>query len=840
LTCNNQAEANTYFVNLNLPDTIVKADNIGKDSLKVSAKKSTNAIDSKVDYSAKDSIISDLEHKKVYLYGEAVIIYKDMELKAEYIELDLSKNEAFATSVTDSFGITIGRPSFKQGSEEFQSDTMNYNFKTKKGLIKGVKSKQEDGYLHSEITKKQANNVIDLQHGKYTTCDLEHPHFYIALSKAKVIPDDKIITGPAYLVIADIPLPLAVPFGFFPNKRGGVSGILIPAIADEKVRGIGLTNGGYFISMGDYANLSMRGSIYNKGSWNTAVVSTYKKRYKFDGNLQFNYSDLKLGEKGLDNYQNRKEYLIRWVHNEDSKAHPGRRFSAFVNYGSTQFNQYNSVNANEYLSNTTQSSISYSKNWANSPFSFTAGVTHSQNSRDSIVNMSLPNVSLNMGRINPLKRKNKIGESRWYEEIGISYSGNLKNSISQKENLIMQSTSNDFKNGISHSIPVSTSFKLFKYFTVNPSFNYNENWYLNTTKKYWDPNQMVITGVDTSYGGVAEDTINGFARVYNYQYSAALTTKLYGMYQFRKSKVKAIRHVVTPSVSFSYRPDFGNSKWGFYDKYQTDSLGNTATYSRFEDGIFGGAASGKYGSLNFNLGNNLEMKVREKNDTAETYKKVKLLESFNISSSYNVAADSMNWSNISLRGRTNLFNMIDIDFGGTINPYAVDSVGKLINKYEWDKSGRIGRITDATTSVGISLQSIKTAIAGAEKKKEPAKTTDGYANFNAPLNVRIDYSLRYFNDFNNSPSVTQTLRFSADLSLTSKWKIRINSGYDMETKDFTYTSLDIYRDLHCWEMSINMVPFGPRMSYAFKINVKSSILQDLKLEKKRPFIDNSF
>ncbi|RLD62744.1 MAG: LPS-assembly protein LptD, partial [Bacteroidetes bacterium] len=661
-----------YAQNIDSINDTIKTE---QDSI-IRKKKKEPRIDDLIDYSASDSIIFLRSANKLYLYKNAQISYKDVELKADYIELDLEKNEVYATGILDSLKKIIGKPIFKQGSEEFESEKIIYNFKTEKGLIKGVFSKQSGGYLHSETTKKLPTNEICVKNGKYTTCNLEHPHFYIALTKAKVIPDDKIVSGPAYLVIEDIPLyVVGIPFGFFPNTKSRKSGVLIPTYGEEKRRGFYLRNGGWYFGISDYFDLSIRGDIYSKGTWQANVRSRYKKRYKFSGNVDVSYSDLVVSEPGLSDYMKTKQYKVLWRHSQDPKASPNSNFSANVNLGSSSYDKYSSNNNAAYLKNTTQSSVHYDKTFPGTPFNFSANFNHSQNSIDSIVNLTLPEMTFNMKRIFPFKVKNNAGKTKWFEKIGISYSSNLKNTVSVKDtSLFSHKTLDEFKYGIVHKVPVSTSFKLLKYFTVSPSLNYTERWYFTYLNKY-------INEADTT---LVTDTLNGFNRVFDYSYNAALNTQIYGMYQFKKSFVKAIRHRITPSVTLSYRPDFSNEKWGYYKK---DPLDSTKTYSVYSNGIYSAPGSGKSGLVNFNVANNIEMKIKSKKDTVTGTKKIVLIENLSFSTSYNMLADSLRWSKIRISGRTKLFKRLDINYSANLDPYILksDSTGNMVNynRFEW-------------------------------------------------------------------------------------------------------------------------------------------------------------
>jgi len=821
-----------------IPDTLKNKSIITKnnstDSLKVSVKKKKNTqkVDAPINYSSNDSVNFDIAHKKVYLFGSAVVKYKDITLEADYIELDLENNIVFATGVADSSGMTKGSPHFKQGNEEYNAKKITYNFKTKKGIITGVITEQSGGFLHSEKTKRLANGEICIKNGKFTTCDLEHPHYYIDLTKAKLIPNDKIVSGPAYLVIEDVPLPLGIPFGFFPNNKKHTSGIIIPEYGEEENRGFFLRKGGYYLALNDYVHFKLLGDIYSHGSWGANLVSQYKKRYKFSGAFDIAYQNIKI----LDNDIPQRTYWFKWNHRQDPKSHPSNTFTANVNMGSSTYNLYNSVNTSNHLKNTMQSSISYSKRWKN--FNYSANLRHSQNTLDSTINLSLPEMAFSMNRIYPFKRKNKVGKTRWYEKIGISYNSNLKNTIHvHEDSLFNPAIIDNFKNGIKHYIPVSTSLKAFKYFTFSPSFSYTERWYLQTVERFWN---------DTANKSDIKN-VNGFKRSGDYIVSAPLSTKLYGMYMLKHGPVKALRHVITPMVSFSYRPDFSNNKWKYYYDYRTDTLGNTRKYSIFERGIYGSPPSGKYGALNFNLGNNIEMKVRNRKDTVTGTKKIKLLESLSFNSSYNLAADSLNWSKISVSGRTNILRIINVTFSANIDPYSLDNNGSIINKFEWNENKKIGRLTDFNIATGFRF-SPKNNTKKSKIKSEaykasvlvaglPSNYLDYYVDFDIPWSLNINYNYRYSKPAFEK-TITQTFNFSGDVNLTGKWKIGFRSGYDIVKKDFTYTSIDIYRDLHCWEMSFNWIPYGFYKSYNFKINVKASILQDLKINKRRSYTDN--
>lgn len=792
--------------------------------------------------SAKDSLIYSMDGKKVYMFGEASVKYQNLELTAAYIEFNMETKEVFAMGLPDSTGKILNRPVFKEGSQTFRMEKMTYNFDTKRAIITEVITQEADGFLHSKQTKKMEDNTVNIAGGKYTTCDLDHPHFYIAISKAKVIPNDRLVMGPAYLVIADVPFPLGIPFGFFPNTKGRASGILMPEYGEEDRRGFFIRRGGFYWGISDYVDLTLLGGIYTGGSWTFNSRSTYRKRYKYSGGFSFDYSHNVFGEKGFDDYRKDNAYSLNWSHTQDPKASPNSTFRARVNMSSPSHNRYNPQTIDNFLSNQLNSSVSYSKVWAGTPFSLTASFNHTQNNLDSSITLNLPRVSFNMSRINPFKRKSAIGEPLWYEKISLSYSGDLDNSVSTKTNLLFrEETLGIMKNGVQHKIPVSTSFNVLNYINLSPSVNYSEYWYLSTIEKRWDETERKVF----------VDTIPGFKRAWQYSTSVSASTKVYGMFAFSsKSKVQAIRHVISPSVSLGYRPDFGAAHYGFFKEVQVDTTGRKRPYSIFENSVFGGPSAGKSGSIGFALGNNLEMKVKSDKDTTTNFKKIKLIESFGLNASYNLLADSMKLSPIGFSARTTLFEVVSIDAGGTLNPYAQDSKGFDYNKFLVNDNGKLARLTNFRVSVGMSLKSSKkesaTGGSAAGAMLDAGGDSFGGAfgetvstgfsessipDFSIPWNLRIDYSYNYSKP-QNQKNISQALSFSGDLSLTKNWKIGFRSGYDFKMNKLTTTSLNVYRDLHCWEMRISIVPIGYLKSYSFQINVKSAMLQDLKLTKR--------
>ena len=811
---------------------------------------------------AEDSLLYSLDGKMVFLYGDAVVKYENMELTAAYIEYNIETSVVFAQGMPDSTGNIVGKPIFKEGNQVYRMERMNYNFDSKKAKIVGVITEEAGGFLHSQQTKLVDNKTINLSGGKFTTCDLEHPHFYIGITKGKVISGDKLIFGPAYIVLGDVPLPIGLPFGFFPNKKGRSSGVLLPEYGEEQNRGFFLRNGGFYFGLNDYFDLGITGDVYSRGSWALNARSNYRKRYRFSGNFSVAVSENVFGEKGQDDYIKNQSYWLRWSHSQDPKASPNSTFQASVNLGSPNHNKYNARSVDAFLTNTISSSVSYSKVWPGTPFSMSTSMNHTQNNLDSTITLGLPKVSFNMSRIYPLKKKGKIGNPSWYENIGVSLSSRLDNSISTKtDKLFTEESLENFKNGAQHSIPVSTSFNILKYFIISPSVNYTENWYTKTIEKHWDPDSMYIQGGDTLYGRVVTDVVPGFARAWQYNTGVSMNTKIYGMFQFKeRSPIQAIRHVMTPSIGLSYRPDFSQEHYGFYRKVQNDNTGqNFIQYSIFEQSLFGGPGSGKSGMINFSLNNNLEMKVRSSKDTTSNFRKIKVLESLNLNTSYNMLADSMNWTPLTASARTTLFEKFNISLSSTLNPYALDSLGKISKYYQFTENNKPFRLTNARASLSFSLkgggkesgkdtgqqgQMAGGQLIGSESGDPMFGQAIGteysdleYIDFNVPWSLRVDYSFSYSKQY-LTMSTNQSVSFSGDMSLTPKWRIGFSSGYDIKNKKLTTTSLNFYRDLHCWEMRLSVIPIGYLKSFSFNINVKSATLKDLKYNKRQSYQDN--
>lgn len=800
-----------------------------------------------ISYSADDTVYFNLAEKKMYLYKNAVVTYLTTELKADYIEVDMENSIIYASGVPDTAGVLIGKPKFKDGSQEFECLDLKYNLKTKKGFIKEIVTQQGEGYLQAKLTKKVTDSIYCVKNGWYTTCDNhDHPHFYIRMSKAKMIKDKKVVSGFANLYIEDVPLPLAIPFGFFPITKKGTSGILMPTYGEEKARGFNLRDGGYYWFINDYVDLSVTGTIYTNGSWGLNLGSNYRKRYKFNGNFSFSMSRNHTSEKGAPDYSQSKDWALRWTHSQDPKANPYTTFSASVDMSSSSNNYYNATNINDIANQRKQSSISWSKKWPDKPFNITTSFTHNQNSQDTTISLSFPNINFRVSQIYPLRRKERVGKIKWYENIGFTYNAELRNTINTKEYLLGKSFTHiarDWQNGFKHSIPLSTSFNLLKDLSLSPSFTYNGVAYLSSIRK----GDWVADSTMPNNGYIPIDTIYGlhYAHDYNTSISLSYNPTIYGMYQFKPdSKVFAIRHVIRPSATASYAPKLGIDPDNYYRSY-IDNNGNEVRYSIFEGKLYGtpmgSERSQQSGNLNLSVDNNVEMKVRNDQDTTgkEEFKKIKLLESFRIASTYDFFKDSMRWSTIQLSARTKVFNgKVNINLTGTLDPYAINANAVRYNKY----AGGIGRLTRVSASSGIQFSSDN----GKNKEAKNDKLNghyDEYMDFDVPWSISLDYTFSYSKNYSRNPAegatkplssntISQMVRINGDFSLTPKWKFGYSTGYDFQQKEITATSFNISRDLHCWEMTFSCIPFGTHQSYNFQINVRSSMLRDLKLTKR--------
>lgn len=809
------------------------------DSINKNVKTDTNfiskdAIKSKINYTAKDSIPIDLQNNRITLYGEAEVTYEDIRLKAAIIEFDWKNSIVTAYGVLDSSGELSGNPVFYDKEQEYFAKKIIYNFKTKKGKLLELLTTEGEGFIHGNVVMKDENDVLYAKEAKYTTCDdPDDPHFYIAASKIKIL-DKQIISGPAWMVIEGIPLPLGVPFGFFPKKDNRSSGILLPAYGESGNRGFYLRGGGYYFSINDYMDLALRGDIYSRGSWLVNASTNYNLRYKFSGNLNLQYANNRFGQKEDLDFNVSKDFSINWSHTQDPRTMRNASFRANVNAGSRNSFRNNSTNAADILQNTLRSSIAYSKSFKGTPFSLSTGISHSQNLSQGNVSISAPDFSFNMNRITPFK--SKTGKKRWYSDIGIRYSMNSRNTLNTVDTLFLDPQSwRNWENGIQHQIPVSTSFNVLRYFSFSPSIDYTGYTYFKKVNKTFIEN----------YQGTETDTIistdeNGIWQAHDISINANLNTRIYGMFNINKFNILAIRHLITPSIAFSYRPDFSDPKFGYYKEVAVDTTGkNYLVYPVFKTPVYGMPGRFRQGNIVFNIQNNIEAKINSKPDSngKVTPKKIKLIDYVNISGSYNFLADSFQLSTLRLNGRTSFFkNKISVQFSGELDPYYLNTEGKRIGIYQYEMTKQIGRLTNAFISLNSSLNSNPKKNNKTENIGFSGLPYDSYVDFDIPWNVSWSYTLNYSKP-GLTQSINQTLTVSGNMNITPKWKVNVTTGYDIVNKGFTFTSVDIHRDLHCWEMSFSWIPFGYRQSYLFKLNVKSSVLKDLKIDKKKDFYD---
>lgn len=837
------------------------------DTVTKKKEKKTFVLEDAINYTAYDSISMDLINRKAYLYGdykEAEINYQNINLKAGYIEIDFNKKELYARGFEDSTGSIINKPVFKEGDKKYESEELHYNFDTKKGLISGVFTEEGQGYLHGKKVKKVEDNTTWIKDGKYTTCENKDPHYQIQFKKAKVIPQDKIVTGPANLIIEDIPTPLWLPFGIFPNKKERANGLIIPSIGESANRGFYLRDGGYYWGIGDHMDLAVRGDIYSRGSWGANISSNYVKRYKYSGSLSLDYSHNKFGDPDAPDFEEEKEFFIRWNHRQSPKARPNSSFNASVNAGSMQHNKFNPQNANDYLSNSFSSSISYSTQLGDN-YNFTANFRHNQNTLNKQVDLKLPELSFSIQRFYPFRKKERSGKLKWYENITMSYNMNAKNEISTTDSMLFKSKFSDFRNGVKHSIPLRSNIKVLKHLNFTNSINFNGYWYLNSIRRQWNNGTAIIDG-DTVTGYVETDTLSGFTQGYDFSYNSSINTKIYGMYNFPKGPLKAIRHVVNPSVSFNYRPDFGDPSFGYYKHYLDGNSRNPVQYSIFGHGIYGGPPRGKSGQVAFNIQNNLEAKIKDKNDTTNQTRKLILIKSLDINMRYDMAKDSLNWSPLSINAYTTLLDKIDLRFIGTWDPYVTNKEGRTVDKLQWNENGRLFRKEQNQWALDISYRFQSGDFSGESKEQNnnPQKTNRNQAspgnnpmpgqnnNQNSNMNnspafdkkwdLGFHYTFKYTNSYqpiqqNFDYKTVQTLGFDANIHVTDKWRVGVNSGWDFESNSLSYTSVNIYRDLHCWEMMFNWIPAGFMKSYNLTIRVKAPALHDLKITKRKSHLD---
>ncbi len=758
-------------------------------------------LNDKIKYLAKDSIIYDLENNILKLYNESFVKYENIELYAYYIYIDYDKNILFAEGKKDSLGNYLQNPIFIESNKKYKSQTIKYNFKSKKGITTNLITQEGESFLHGEKVKKSVDNTHYLSKGMYTTCDLEEPHFYIKSNKIKLIENEKIISGPANLVISEIQTPLFIPFGVFPLSTKKSSGILLPSYGQSVSLGFNLRNLGYYFSINDFIDLTLTSDIYMRGSWRIGAASNYIKRYKWKGNLNLNFSNTKIGEEYRSDYSLNKDFSLKWAHQQDPKSKLNSRFSASVNVISRNFSRNNIFNSNQdYLSNTFSSNISYSKKWTGKPYNLSINLRHSQNTLSKTVDLTIPELTFTVNRTNLFKKNNS---KSLLKNLGLSYKLNSKSRLLRPDSLIFNNIINNLQTGVRHNIPISTSFNILKYLNISPTVNYTEIWYFKKINQNWNNINEYVES----------DTLSGFYSLRDFNLSMNFNTKIYGVFDFSKI---AIRHIITPSLSFNYHPDFSRENWGIYSTTQIDSSGSEQLYSHFQGGVYGFPSAGRYGNISYSLKNNVEMKLKDKDD-----KKVKLIENLSLSGNYNLASDSLNFSPVYIKLRTKVFKDLNFQFNSNIDPYLIKN-GNRINQLAISK-GQIGRLTYANINLNINL-----------KQNDLDKN-----EFSVPWNLNLYYSLNYIKPYNEK-EIIQSVNFDGNIDITNKWKVKFQSGFDIKNRDFTFTKIDIYRDLHCWEMIFNWIPFGNQKSYNFIIRVKSSILQDLKLSKKKNVFDTNY
>lgn len=808
--------------------------------------KKTADLKSKVQYKAKDSIAFDIQNRFLYLYGDVLLEYEDITLKAEKIWIDWGTTTMFAEGIQDSTGKWVGQPVFEEGDQTYNAEALAFNFNTRKGRILGGRTQQDDNFVLGDSIKRNPDNSYFIRSGKITTCNLEDPHFYIYSDKMKVIPNDKIITGRVNMVVEKVPVPLVLPFGFFPNKKGKKSGILMPSYGNDATRGFFLRDGGYYLGLNDYVDLSLRGDIFSYGSYRVNATSRYNWNYHFNGSLDVKYAMNNSGEKTDLNYSESRDFFVVWRH--DQKIGNTSRLSSDVNLGSSNFLKLNSLNTNDIVTNQLMSNVAWSKTFANTPWSMNARLGHQQNTNTKAISLEMPSIGINRGRTFPFKRKSGGGKERFYEKIGYSYSAQALNRINTFDSLLFKpGFEKGFQNGIRHTIPVSMNLKALKYVTVSPGLNFNEYWYLSEVRDRWQDG-FVDTGEVYRPGRVVKDTINQFLSGRDFSASVTASTRIYGMFPFPSKRQRIIRHTFTPNVGYTFKPDFSKEGWGYFYKVQQDSIGTMRTVSRFADRINGGPSAGEQQQLSFGFLNLLEMKYWSQKKGQDTLvskpesKKLTLLDNFGMQGNYNFAADSLNLSPLNFSARTVLLNnLLNVNLTAVMDPYQQDASGRKINQLRWEKDRKPGYITTSNLAISTSFRSKKEKARVKPKNLDPAllaeieRNRELYADFNIPWSLNLSYNLLYNRqNINQNSTLNQSVQIGGDLNLTEKWKIRVTTGYDFVAKDVTLTQFNIMRDLHCWEAAFSWTPFGTRKFYMLTINAKSSTLQDLKLTKQSP------
>jgi len=825
-------------------------------------------LDHVVEFNARDSIILQGRNHAV-MYGNGKILYGDIDMTAAQISMDMDSSQVQAIGVPDSVGELTGTPVFKDNSGEYESRVMKYNFKTKRGFITDIVTEQGEGFLTGGITKKTEDDYYYIKDGRYTTCDdHEHPHFYFQLTKAKVKPKKNVVTGPAYMVLEDLPLPIAVPFGYFPFSEKYQSGILVPTFGEDYNRGFYLRNGGYYLALGQYADLALTGEIYTRGSWGLSAQSSYAKRYKFSGSFSINYLTTITGQKGDRDYNKMKNFQVLWSHSQNQKANPYLTFSASVNFATTGYsrNSLNTYYTNAFTENTKSSTVNLTYKVPNTKWTFSTTANVSQRTADSTLTVSFPNLTVNLSQVAPFKRKRAVGDERWYEKIKISYTGRFQNSLTAKQDeFLHKSLVKDWRNGMSHTVPIQATFNVMKYFNITPSITVNDRMYTSKIRQQWDPNASAVV----------RDTTYGFYNIFDFNFGVSLSTKIYGFFKPFKflgklsEKLQMVRHVMTPSVSFSATPDFGSPFWGYYGNYEQvgrDGKIVPVRYSYFQHGLYGNAPNGKSGTISFNIANNLEAKVKSENDSTG-FKKISLIENFTLSQSCNLAADSMKWSNLSTSIMLRITKGFNLNLSATwdVYKYALNEAGTpvRINKLRLFNGGGWGRLSSTGTSFSYTFNNdtfrrkkgnqtntqSRQGNQNRDQNENPEEgdgptgpTTDlelidGYAKWECPWSLTVNYSLSYgYGTFNYKKleyngKWTQNLSLNASIRPTKNWSFTASASYNFDAHKIAYMNCSISRQMHCFEMSASFVPVGPYKSYNFHIAVKSSILQDVKYDK---------
>lgn len=835
-----------------LADTVrsVPADSLATDSLRNNTdtlKQDPGGLNAVVSIVAADSQVTDMSSNTIHLYREARVKYEGFELSADYIRLNQATKEVFASGRYDHNNKYVGRPVVIFPNETPKSvDSLRYNFDTTVGITHGIFTEVEGGYIQASRVRKNQYNEMSLYHGLYSTCNLPHPHTHFGIQISKgIVTENQIISGPAYLVMEGVPLKfVTIPFGFFPKPDKRSSGFLFPSFGEDFTRGFWLRDIGWYFAFNDYWDSEVRGNLYSKGSWEVSLATRYRVNYKYDGGFNLRFASLRNGVEGTPEYRPTKDFNFTWNHNQRQEANPGTTFSASVNFGTGSYFQNTAANGSynyeQMTRNSMQSSIAYSKMFADGKVNFTSAFRHNQDINTGRVQLELPTFSLNVTSFNPFDSKDRVGEQKWYQRINVAYSLQGRNSLdTEEQGLFSKETLGKFRNGFQHNIPVSLSLNVLKFFQFNTSVNYTERWYL----------QSIRRRLENTPSGFEEvrDTLQGFNRAYDYSVSTGLATKIYGMYP-KIGKIQAIRHVITPSINLNYRPDFSDDMYGFYRSF-VNARGEDIRYSIFEGGMFGSPGMGRSMGIGFSINNNIEAKVLSKRDTSESgIKKIPILQGLTFTGNYNFVADSFKLSNINFSGRTALFNQkINLNFNGTFDPYSIDENGRRINRFAI-KDGKLARLTsfglsfdysfnpEANKSRQNGLDSLNNQRNSMTPEQQQAlarisSDPNAFVDFNIPWNLAGSFSFQY-SKFGNRANITSTLNVHGDFSVTPKWKVQFNSGYDFRRNEVSLTRFSIYRDLHCWDMSFGWVPFGQFQSYNVTIRAKASILQDLKLTKR--------